>query len=156
MGYTPQKVHSAAQVGIRCNSMLDVAQQRRRAEETEKLQMRQFAYGGADTLQDRERVLVRVQMPDPKNGGIARKASQSAGLFPVSGPKTAGGFGYFILMLSRMKETGLCERPRLLQRAKRNPCGDGHLTPPQRSAPDARWSIRLVLQDDWNARGQRG
>src|SRR5260370_24696035 len=104
MGYTPQKVHSAAQVGIRCNSMLDVAQQRRRAEATEELQMRQFAYGGADTLQDRERVLVRVQMPDPKNGGVPPKARPSAGPLPLSRPTKGGGVGGFLMSAFRMEE----------------------------------------------------
>ena len=127
MGDSSQQVHSAAKLEVRGDSRLNVVHQRRRAEATEQLQFRQLSCGGTDAFQDRERVLVGVQVSDPKNGRIAFDAGHAARFLPIPGRKAARGFRDFIQLRFRVNETGIGKRARLLQGAKRESCGDRHL-----------------------------
>src|SRR5258706_7176376 len=110
MGYSSQQVHSVAQAGVRRDSRLNVAQQRRRTEATEQLQSRQLSCSGTDTFQDRERVFVGVQVSDPKNGRIALDVSRAARLLPVPGCKATRRFPDFIQLRFRVNEAGIRKR----------------------------------------------
>ena len=64
-------------------------------------------------MQDSKRILVGIQVPDPKYRGIALDAGNGARLAPVSGREATGGFRDFIQLRVRMYKASPGEGSRL-------------------------------------------
>src|SRR5580700_1079616 len=120
----PQQGHPLAQARVGGDSLLDRAQQWCHTEATEQLQPWQRWHRSADAIQDSQRVLVRVEVPDPQDSRLPPNVGQMARLFPVTGCKAACGFRDFVDARVSVHESGARKRLRLLAGTKRDSAGN--------------------------------
>ena len=150
------QVHAVAQRGIRGDLALDLLTQRRAAEIAPQLRVRQLPAGGAESLKNRERVLVGIEMSHPQDARIPGDAGGAARLLLVPGAEAAGGLGDLVEALRRSDQPGAAERLGLRTRAEGESGRGGEAAPPHSPAPPARRAVGMILQQDRQCRGDRG
>jgi len=152
MGHRAEEMNPALQTLIRRNAPPYLGQEGAGAETTPELESRQLGRGGGDSVENRQRVLVGIEVADPEDRRIAGDAGVAPCREPIAGHEPAARLGSFVHRGAARQDAGLDERAGLLPLAERD-AGDGPAASlPRRSPPPARRPVGMVLQQDGNSR----